>query len=248
MPEDLLRAAGPASILDRLSLVMTRLRSSGTPPRSDVETSLARTFWLPTSRTFTMTRIGPDLPAHPRRHDRPTGGPSRLQPHRHRGLLARPPARRPRRRGHRHPGRRLDHPVGAGVRRLPPGRPVAPVHAAQADHLRPSRPADRGRRAALGPDPADRVGRQREHHGRPAARSPTARCPVRWWTSRCRSPPDRPEHPDHRGHGAHREHTELLLEDTHRHAHRHRRGGDPRPPRRRPVPAAIPSSCRDDLL
>ena len=55
MPEDLLRAAGPSSLFDRLSLVMTRLRSSGTPPRSDVETSLARTFWLPTQRTFSLT-------------------------------------------------------------------------------------------------------------------------------------------------------------------------------------------------
>ena len=32
MPQDLLRAAGASSAADRLSLVMTRLRSSGTPP------------------------------------------------------------------------------------------------------------------------------------------------------------------------------------------------------------------------
>ncbi len=65
MPEDLLRAAGPASASDRLSLVMTRLRSSGTPPRSDVETALARDFWLPTARTFSLTgtaRISPLIP------------------------------------------------------------------------------------------------------------------------------------------------------------------------------------------
>ncbi len=55
MPEDLLRAVGPSSLFDRLSLIMTRLRSSGTPPRHDVETSLSRTFWLPTGRTFSMT-------------------------------------------------------------------------------------------------------------------------------------------------------------------------------------------------
>ncbi len=54
LPQDLLRAAGTASASDRLSLVMTRLRSSGTPPRADVESSLARTFWLPTPRTFTV--------------------------------------------------------------------------------------------------------------------------------------------------------------------------------------------------
>jgi hypothetical protein len=65
MPEDLLRAAGTASASDRLSLVMTRLRSSGTPLRSDTETSLVRSFWLPTARTFAMTgtaRISPLIP------------------------------------------------------------------------------------------------------------------------------------------------------------------------------------------
>ncbi len=55
MPEDLLRASGPSSLVDRVSLIMTRLRSSGTPPRADIETSLARTFWLPTQRTFSLT-------------------------------------------------------------------------------------------------------------------------------------------------------------------------------------------------
>jgi hypothetical protein len=65
MPQDLLRAAGASSLLDRLALVMTRLRSSGVPPRTDVEPSLQRTFWLPTARTFTLTgqaRISPLVP------------------------------------------------------------------------------------------------------------------------------------------------------------------------------------------
>ncbi len=65
MPQDLLRAAGAASIKDRLSLVMTRLRSSGSPPRTDVEATLARTFWLPTARTFSLVgqaRISPLIP------------------------------------------------------------------------------------------------------------------------------------------------------------------------------------------
>ena len=65
MPEDLLRAAGASSLADRLTLVMTRLRASGTPPRSDVETSLQRTFWLPTARTFSLTgqaRVSPLIP------------------------------------------------------------------------------------------------------------------------------------------------------------------------------------------
>jgi hypothetical protein len=65
MPEDLLRRAGTASLSDRLTLVMTRLRASGVPPRSDTETSLARSFWLPTQRTFSVTgsaRISPLIP------------------------------------------------------------------------------------------------------------------------------------------------------------------------------------------
>ncbi len=65
MPEDLLRAAGASSLADRLTLVMTRLRASGTPPRADVERTLQRTFWLPTARTFSLTgqaRISPLVP------------------------------------------------------------------------------------------------------------------------------------------------------------------------------------------
>ena len=65
MPEDLLRAAGPSSLADRLSLVMTRLRGSGFPPRQDVEPALSRSFWLPTARTFSLTgsaRISPFIP------------------------------------------------------------------------------------------------------------------------------------------------------------------------------------------
>ncbi len=65
MPSDLLTAAGPSSLADRLSLVMTRLRSSGTPPRRDIETAMARTFWLPTARTFSLAgtaRISPLIP------------------------------------------------------------------------------------------------------------------------------------------------------------------------------------------
>ena len=44
---------------------MTRLRSSGVPPRSDTETALSRTFWLPTARTFSVAgsaRISPLVP------------------------------------------------------------------------------------------------------------------------------------------------------------------------------------------
>jgi arabinofuranan 3-O-arabinosyltransferase len=65
MPTDLLQSAGSASLGDRLSLVMTRLRSSGTPPRADVEPALDRTFWLPTARAFSLigtARISPLIP------------------------------------------------------------------------------------------------------------------------------------------------------------------------------------------
>ncbi len=65
MPQDLLRATGATSLFDRLTLVMTRLRSSGFPPRTDTEPSLDRSFWLPTARTFSLTgsaRISPLIP------------------------------------------------------------------------------------------------------------------------------------------------------------------------------------------
>ena len=65
LPQDLLRAAGTSSVNDRLLLVMDRLRASGVPPQSDTETSLQRTFWLPTTRTFSVTgqaRVDPLIP------------------------------------------------------------------------------------------------------------------------------------------------------------------------------------------
>ena len=65
MPQDLLRSAGTASQADRLTLAMTRLRSSGIPPRADVEHSLQRTFWLPTARIFSLVgqaRVSPLIP------------------------------------------------------------------------------------------------------------------------------------------------------------------------------------------
>ena len=54
MPEDLLKAAGAASIDNRLTLSMARERVSPYPPRSDPETTISREFTLPTARTFTL--------------------------------------------------------------------------------------------------------------------------------------------------------------------------------------------------
>ena len=54
MPQDLLRSAGTSSINDSLTFLMTRQRESGFPPRSDAEPTLARDFWLPTTRTFSL--------------------------------------------------------------------------------------------------------------------------------------------------------------------------------------------------
>jgi hypothetical protein len=65
MPQDLLRSAGPSSLKDPLTLLMTRLRSSGFPPRSAAEPLLARQFWLPTARSFSLSgtaRISPLIP------------------------------------------------------------------------------------------------------------------------------------------------------------------------------------------
>ena len=54
MPSDLLRALGASSLSHRLTIVMTRDRVGATPPRSDPETALSRTFWLPTARAFSL--------------------------------------------------------------------------------------------------------------------------------------------------------------------------------------------------
>ena len=55
MPTDLLHAVGTASLKDRLTFVMTRERTSPYPPRTDPESTITRSFTLPTARTFTLT-------------------------------------------------------------------------------------------------------------------------------------------------------------------------------------------------
>ena len=55
MPSDLLSAVGPASAANRLTVVMTRQRTSPFPPRNDPETTINREFTLPTARTFTLS-------------------------------------------------------------------------------------------------------------------------------------------------------------------------------------------------
>ena len=65
LPQDLLRAAGPSSVNDRLTFLFTRLRSANKPPRSDIEPFLSRSFWLSTPRVFSLTgqaRISPLIP------------------------------------------------------------------------------------------------------------------------------------------------------------------------------------------
>jgi arabinofuranan 3-O-arabinosyltransferase len=55
MPTDLLSAAGAASLHDRLVIAMTRQRVSPyTTARTDPQTTLSRSFTLPTARTFTV--------------------------------------------------------------------------------------------------------------------------------------------------------------------------------------------------
>jgi arabinofuranan 3-O-arabinosyltransferase len=53
-PIDLLEAAGPASLRDRLVVVFDRERLAPVPPRSDPEPAIERELWLPTARTFTI--------------------------------------------------------------------------------------------------------------------------------------------------------------------------------------------------
>ena len=55
MPSDLLNALGPASLSNRLTFVMTRSRTSPYPPRTDPETTITRSFTLPTARSFTLS-------------------------------------------------------------------------------------------------------------------------------------------------------------------------------------------------
>ncbi len=55
LPQDMLRAVGAGSQGNRLVIVLTRLRVAPEPPRTDPEISMSRIFWLPTSRTFTLT-------------------------------------------------------------------------------------------------------------------------------------------------------------------------------------------------
>jgi arabinofuranan 3-O-arabinosyltransferase len=55
MPEDLLRAAGASSASHRLTLVMTRETGASVPPATDPEVDIARTFTLPTARTFSVS-------------------------------------------------------------------------------------------------------------------------------------------------------------------------------------------------
>lgn len=55
MPTSLLRRAGNASSTNELTFAMTRLRAASTPPRTDPENALDRTFVLPNSRTFEVS-------------------------------------------------------------------------------------------------------------------------------------------------------------------------------------------------
>jgi arabinofuranan 3-O-arabinosyltransferase len=55
MPTDLLTATGKASIHNRLTLDMNRVRTSPFLPRSDPETTITRQFTLPTARAFTLS-------------------------------------------------------------------------------------------------------------------------------------------------------------------------------------------------
>jgi arabinofuranan 3-O-arabinosyltransferase len=55
MPTDLLGNLGQSSLENRLTLVMTRQRTSPYPPRTDPETTISRSFTLPTARTFTLS-------------------------------------------------------------------------------------------------------------------------------------------------------------------------------------------------
>ncbi len=58
MPSQMLSSLGPASTANRLTVVMTRQRTSQYPPRDDPESTISRSFSLPSTRTFTLTGSG----------------------------------------------------------------------------------------------------------------------------------------------------------------------------------------------
>ena len=242
---------GPSSAVDRLSLVMTRLRSSGTPPRSR-HRDLARTApsGCPTAADLLDDRVGPHLPAHPRRRDRPAGG-------RDPGPTA--PAS--------WPTRSAGCPVTSGPGPSPPWTAIpttlwepgfGATHQAgdwlqyrlpQADHLRPPGPADRGRRPALGPDRADRLGRRPDGHGRPCRPLADSPVPGSVVDVPVSFPPLTGQSIRITVDGVRIENTpNYYSQDADRHAHRHRRGGDPRAAGRARCRPTSPPSCRSDLL
>lgn len=55
MPSDLLNLLGPSSISHRLVILMSRMRVSPIPPRSDPEPIMSRSFTLPTARRFALS-------------------------------------------------------------------------------------------------------------------------------------------------------------------------------------------------
>ena len=57
LPTDLLGRMGASSLSHRLVIIMTRRRVSPFPPRSDPEPFLARRFYLPTGRRFSLSGI-----------------------------------------------------------------------------------------------------------------------------------------------------------------------------------------------
>ena len=54
LPTDLLAATGARSLAHPLDILLNRIRTQVTPPRSDPEASMARRFTLPTARTFSI--------------------------------------------------------------------------------------------------------------------------------------------------------------------------------------------------
>ncbi|HET6793379.1 MAG TPA: alpha-(1-_3)-arabinofuranosyltransferase family protein [Acidimicrobiales bacterium] len=65
LPTDLLARMGDASLGHRLTILMSRDRAPVVPPRTDPEVDLARTFRLPTARSFAvegLARLSPLVP------------------------------------------------------------------------------------------------------------------------------------------------------------------------------------------
>ena len=169
MPTQMLTSLGTTSAADRLTVVMTRQRTSQYPPRDDPETTISRQFTLPTARTFTLTgsaslsALIPDDEV-----DRLVGRATTPATTVAGRVLLGPPARRRAGDGLGHRRRQPDDGLATGPRLEGPGRFHADLRPGEAAGAQQPRHAGDRRRPALG------AHRHDDHVGQPGAHGDAA--------------------------------------------------------------------------